>query len=89
MGDLPFDMPKLKRRIRPASGGGINLAMPANISINSSGVSQGSSSHSVQQDDRPIGEFFQISLSHNILRSMKIANDNDDDDNGWKLFECC
>lgn len=71
LGDLPFDMPKLRRRIRV---GGPNLTLPSNISCNTSatsnavtinnnsinlstdtsGVSQASSSQSVQQDDRPI-----------------------------------
>lgn len=72
--DLPFDMPKLRRRMRV---GGVNLTLPTNISHNStaantapsinnnhlstdtSGVSQASSSQSVQQDDRTvIGEKF-------------------------------
>lgn len=66
LGDLPFDMPKLRRRLRV---GGVNLTLPANISCNTtaanalnnnklstdtSGASQASSSQSVQQDDRPI-----------------------------------
>lgn len=66
LGDLPFDMPKLRRRLRV---GGVNLILPTHISNNltnnalnnnnlstdTSGVSQASSSQSVQQqDDRPI-----------------------------------
>lgn len=68
LGDLPFDMPKLRRRLRV---GGVNLTLPSHISCNAtatinnnklntdtSGVSQASSSQSVQQDDRAIiGEF--------------------------------
>lgn len=80
LGDLPFDMPKLRRRMRV---GGVNLILPTNISNNltnnvlnnnlsgtdTSGVSQASSSQSVMhQDDQPIiGEFARIS-----------TNDNDD-----------
>lgn len=66
LGDLPFDMPKLRRRLRV---GGVNLNIPPHISNNqannalnnnilstdTSGVSQASSSQSMQhQDDRPI-----------------------------------
>ncbi|CRK90037.1 CLUMA_CG003761, isoform A, partial [Clunio marinus] len=86
LGDLPFDMPKLRRRMRV---GGVNLILPANISNNSttnalttnninntinnnlstdtSGVSQASSSQSVQ-DDRPImgGGVFRQNLTLNL-----------------------
>lgn len=68
LGELPFDMPKLRRRMRV---GGVNLILPSNISHNltnnalnlsnnnslstDTSVSQASSSQSVlQQDDRPI-----------------------------------
>lgn len=73
LGELPFDMPKLRRRLRV---GGVNLTLPnsisntsttatnnalninnnnsINVSTDTSGVSQASSSQSVQQDDRPI-----------------------------------
>lgn len=71
-------MPKLRRRLRV---GGVNLVLPTNISSNmsptvivshstdTSGVSQASSSQSVQQDERPIMSEF---------RCVCIANDNDD-----------
>lgn len=85
-------MPKLRRRLRV---GGVNLTLPSNISCNTttaannninklstdtSGVSQASSSQSVQQDDRPIiGEFpFYVCF----------ANDNDDVGRVFIIF-CC
>lgn len=74
-------MPKLKRRMRPASAGGINLVLPANISINSNNnafktsgnVSQGSSSQSMQHDDRPIGESL---AAHNNDDKIYFLNEN-------------
>lgn len=82
LGELPFDMPKLRRRLRV---GGVNLILPSNISHNltnnalnlsnnnslstdTSGVSQASSSQSViQQDDRPIIGKFAILILINVF----------------------
>lgn len=83
MGELPFDMPKLKRRMRPASAGGINLVLPVNISINSNNafetsgnVSQGSSSMSMQHDDRPIGELSKCAKSAGNTYIVYFLNEN-------------
>lgn len=81
LGDLPFDMPKLRRRLRV---GGVNLNIPPHISKNlannalnnnilstdTSGVSQASSSQSMQhQDDRPIiGEL--SNCNYDVVRPL-------------------
>lgn len=92
LGELPFDMPKLRRRLRV---GGVNLTLPThiscktsavsnaliitnnnNVSTDTSGVSQASSSQSVQQDDRPImGE-------SDVKHSLNLLSVNGDDDVG-------
>lgn len=78
LGELPFDMPKLRRRLRV---GGVNLILPAhvtsnttsntlnisnnnniNLSTDTSGVSQASSSHSVRDDQAIIGKYSPYSI---------------------------
>lgn len=88
-------MPKLRRRLRV---GGVNLILPTHISNNlannalnnnnnnlstdTSGVSQASSSQSVQQqDDRPIiGKQLHTFISSLCVSLAYDVNDNDDDD---------
>lgn len=49
LGDLPFDMPKLRRRLRANQAEINNLMMH---STESSGISQASSSHSMRDDNK-------------------------------------
>lgn len=85
LGELPFDMPKLRRRLRV---GGVNLNIPPHISNNlannalnnnilstdTSGVSQASSSQSMQQDDRPIiGKL--SNCNYDVVSSLSILSD--------------
>jgi SH2 domain-containing adapter protein B/D/E/F len=54
LGELPFDMPKLRRRLRmnqQQSG-----TVPARSNTESSGLSQASSSQSIREDKHIIGE---------------------------------
>ena len=55
LGDLPFDMPKLKRRLRLNQ----NHLMP-HTSTESSGISQASSSQSVRDDKQLSGNIFIV-----------------------------
>lgn len=63
LGDLPFDMPKLRRRLRqtessnapeeqpqPSQPGNVMIPIPGLSTADSSEISQASSSHSVREE---------------------------------------
>lgn len=55
LGDLPFDMPKLRRRLRMNQNEGNHLG----VSTDTSGISQASSSHSVRDENKiGLGEYY-------------------------------
>lgn len=56
LGDLPFDMPKLRRRMRLTPQPTCGVSGVIQTSTESSGVSQASSSHSVREDKPILGK---------------------------------
>ncbi|XP_055380418.1 hybrid signal transduction histidine kinase A-like [Condylostylus longicornis] len=75
LGDLPFDMPKLRRRLRMNSQQQQQINNLIVQSTESSGISQASSSHSVDQKPGLEGNLFRQNLTLNF-NEIKSANNH-------------